>query len=95
MGERIRRTVWFGGHVQGVGFRFTACEAAERFAVTGAVRNLRDGRVEMVVEGDPQEIDRLITAVRDAMRGYVSHVEQIDEPATGEFSGFGVRYSER
>lgn len=92
MGERIRRTVWFGGHVQGVGFRFTACEVAERFAVMGYVRNLRDGRVEMVAEGSAEEVERFVKAVHDAMRGYVSHVEQIDEPATGELGGFGVRY---
>ncbi len=94
MGEQIRRTVWFGGHVQGVGFRFTACEVAERFAVTGCVRNLRDGRVELVAEGSPDEVARFTTAVRDAMRGYVSHEQHIDTPATGEFAEFGVRYRE-
>jgi acylphosphatase len=94
MAERIRRTVWFKGHVQGVGFRFTACEVAERFAVTGYVRNLRDGRVEMVVEASPEEADGFVTAVREAMRGYISGEEHVDGPAMGEFSEFGVRYRE-
>jgi len=69
MAGRIRRSVWFDGQVQGVGFRFTTCELAERFAVAGYVRNLRDGRVELVAEGDAEEVDRFIWAVSEAMRG--------------------------
>jgi acylphosphatase len=92
MAGRIRRSVWFDGQVQGVGFRFTTCELAERFAVTGYVRNLRDGRVELVAEGDAEEVDRFIRAVSEAMRGYIRNVEQTDSPATGEFADFGVRY---
>jgi len=92
MAGRIRRSVWFDGQVQGVGFRFTACELAGRFAVTGYVRNLRDGRVELVAEGDAGEVDRFIRAVCEAMRGYIRNVEHTDSPATGEFAGFGVRY---
>ncbi|MGB9625036.1 MAG: acylphosphatase, partial [Phycisphaerae bacterium] len=92
MTGRIRRSVWFAGRVQGVGFRFTACELAERFAVTGYVRNLRDGRVELVAEGDADEVDRFVRAVHEAMHGYIRSVEQTDSPATGEFADFGVRY---
>lgn len=92
MTGRIRRSVWFEGRVQGVGFRFTACEVAERFAVTGYVRNLRDGRVELVAEGDADEVDRFVRAVNEAMHGYIRSVEQTDSPATGEFTDFGVRY---
>ncbi len=44
------------GRVQGVGFRYTAKGVAQRFAVTGFVRNLSDGRVELVVEGDAAEV---------------------------------------
>jgi len=92
MGERIRRTTWFEGTVQGVGFRYTACDVAARFPVTGYVRNLRDGRVELVAEGPPEQVDRFIAAVRDALRHYIRDVEQTDGPATGEFERFGVRY---
>ena len=78
--------------MQGVGFRYTACGAATQFAVTGYVRNLPDGRVEVVVEGEPSEIDRFTGSICDAMRGYVTRTEFVDAEPTGTFSGFGVRY---
>ena len=52
----IRRTSHFSGHVQGVGFRYTVADVAEDFDVRGYVRNLPDGRVELVAEGDEAEI---------------------------------------
>ncbi len=87
----IRRTVWFEGHVQGVGFRYTTCDVARAFDVTGCVRNLSDGRVELVAEGEAREIDRFVGAVQDAMRGYVYGLTHADTTATGEYRGFGVR----
>ena len=50
-----RRVVHYSGRVQGVGFRYTVRTLATRFAVTGFVRNLADGRVQLVVEGGPGE----------------------------------------
>lgn len=91
MAGTIRRTIWFDGRVQGVGFRYTAVHVAQSFAVTGYVRNLPDGRVELVAEGELGVVDRLEAAVRDAMRGYVRGVEHLDAAATGEFDDFGVR----
>lgn len=49
--------VFFSGSVQGVGFRFTAQRIAMRYELSGFVRNLHDGRVEMFVQGDRQDID--------------------------------------
>lgn len=88
----IQRTLWFEGRVQGVGFRYTTCGVATQFDVTGYVRNLADGRVEVVAEGEPREIERFTGAVCDAMRGYVTSTQQQDAPPTGGFSTFGVRY---
>ena len=51
-----QRIVNFFGTVQGVGFRYTTCRTARRYEVTGTVRNLPDGRVECVVEGEATEI---------------------------------------
>jgi acylphosphatase len=92
MAERIRRVVWFAGRVQGVGFRDTTCEVATGFSVTGTVRNLADGRVEVVAEGDPGEIDRFVGAVEASMGRYVRDVVHEDRPATGEFAGFRVAF---
>ena len=52
-----RREVLYAGHVQGVGFRYTVQRLARGYSVTGFVRNLSDGRVELVVEGESGEVD--------------------------------------
>ena len=88
----IRRTVYFTGRVQGVGFRFTTCDVARSFGVAGFVKNLPDGRVEMVAEGDPGEVSRFQEAVADAMGGRITEVAGQDSPATGEFSSFSIAF---
>ena len=60
----IQRIVCFSGYVQGVGFRYTTCRIAGAFDVTGTVRNMPDGSVECVVEGETAEIDAFLDAVR-------------------------------
>jgi acylphosphatase len=86
-----RREVHYSGRVQGVGFRYTARETAERFNVAGYVENLADGRVELVVEGEADEIDRFLAAVDDRLRRYIAGVQVRNRPATGEFDGFFIR----
>ncbi len=90
--DPIRWTVRFSGHVQGVGFRYTAVSVARGFAVTGYVRNTRDGRVELVAEGEPSEVERFVQAVQDEMGGCVRDRQVITGPAAGEFADFGVRF---
>jgi len=86
------REVYYRGRVQGVGFRYTARSVARRFDVVGFVRNLPDGRVQLVAEGTPQELDRFFAAIADHLGHYVHGCEQHTSPATGEFSGFEVRF---
>lgn len=88
----IRRTVLFSGRVQGVGFRFTAQSLAADFSVTGYVRNLPDGRVELVAEGRRDELDRFVAAIQRTMRENITSVEVRDEPAQGGFESFTIRY---
>ena len=57
--DTTRRHAWFRGTVQGVGFRFTTRRLADRRRVGGFVRNLPDGRVEVVVEGPEAEVKGL------------------------------------
>ena len=87
-----QREVYYEGVVQGVGFRYTACRVAARFGVTGYVRNLPDGRVLLVAEGPPEELDRFVAAVAAAMERYIEQVQETTRPATGRFRDFGVRY---
>jgi len=88
----IRKRVYYSGTVQGVGFRYTARNVARGHRVTGFVKNLRDGRVEVVVEGEAGEVQGFLDGVAEAMRGDVGGAEASDEPATGEFAGFGVSF---
>lgn len=90
--EPIRRTVHFSGRVQGVGFRYTTESVAAGFDVTGTVRNLSDGRVELIAEGSSAEIDRFIAAVRSAMAGHIQHVEVDDSAPTGRLDGFCMSF---
>jgi acylphosphatase len=86
------RRVLYAGRVQGVGFRYTACQVARSHAVTGYVKNLRDGRVELVAEGAPAELDRFLKAVADAMAGNIDSQEAQTGPATKKFASFAVAY---
>ena len=87
-----RRTYTFGGHVQGVGFRYTAQHLARNHPVTGFVRNLPDGRVELVAEGEAKDLDALVSAIQRQMEGFVRRTDVSEGKATGEFTGFSIRH---
>jgi len=86
-----RLTAYFSGRVQGVGFRYTTTRVAERFAVSGYVQNLDDGRVKLVAEGDRKELDAFLADVQAAMGRNIRSTDSDRGEATGEFDGFGVR----
>ena len=90
--EQQRREVYYSGRVQGVGFRFTVRAIAGRFAVSGFVRNLPDGRVHLAVEGSAGEIDRFLDAIQAEMRHYIAATQQTVSPATGRFNAFEIRH---
>ncbi len=93
-----RYTIHFSGHVQGVGFRYTACQCAETCTVAGFVTNLPDGRVKLVAEGEKEELDALLTSIKKRMSRNISDVKVDASTATnGEFGkptpgGLTVRY---
>jgi acylphosphatase len=72
---RVARRFLVSGHVQGVGFRFFAADAARREGVSGSVRNLDDGRVEATAEGDEESVERFERALRRGPSR--SRVEQV------------------
>ena len=88
----VRRTIHFSGRVQGVGFRFTALHVSRGFQVTGTVRNLMDGRVELVAEGEPGEIDRFVDAIGAQMGDLLHDTRCLESPATGQYGSFGISY---
>ena len=87
-----RKTIHFSGHVQGVGFRYTAQAIAREFDVVGYVKNLSDGRVKLEVEGEESEIDRFVARIHDQMGGYIRKVDSANAPATGEYTDFRVTH---
>lgn len=81
------------GRVQGVFFRATTREEAQKRGVTGWVKNLRDGRVEAVFEGEEEKVKEMIDFCHEGSRAAsVEDVEVSWEEYEGEFSDFGIRY---
>jgi acylphosphatase len=81
----IRYTIQFHGHVQGVGFRYTACNIARGYAVAGYVKNLPDRRVELVAEGDEASVRAYADEVAQVMERFIRNKSLDRSPATGEF----------
>ena len=89
--NRRRMHIYFSGHVQGVGFRYTVKSVATGFEVTGTVRNLSDGRVELVAEGTKEELEAFQRAVQDSEVGRFIRQENVSwSDASGEFRGFEI-----
>lgn len=80
----------YSGTVQGVGFRYSTRRVAESFAVAGSVRNLPDGTVELVAEGEADEVERFLSAVERQLAGYIENRTIHDEPPGGH-RGFTIR----
>ena len=86
----IARRALVSGRVQGVGFRFFARRAAESAGVAGWARNLPDGRVETVVEGEDSAVERYLEKIRRGpMGGRVDGVE-VEELAPEGMKGFRI-----
>jgi acylphosphatase len=90
----IRRRVLISGMVQGVAFRAYTRDTARRAGVHGWVRNLRDGRVEAVIEGEEDKVNAVVTwCRRGPSLSRVEDVKVYEEIPTGEFKDFDITYS--
>jgi acylphosphatase len=79
------------GDVQGVGYRYTVLSMARNFKITGFVRNLNNGGVEVQAEGEKDELDRFLDAIRIKSGGIdVQSISTEWKDAEGKFSGFTV-----
>ncbi len=87
-----RCEVHYFGSVQGVGFRYTVRRVASRFAVTGFVKNLSDGRVQLVAEGATDEVRRFLETVDAEMGHYIVGKQERSAAATGRFPSFDIRF---
>ena len=82
--------VRYTGMVQGVGFRATAVRIARDHPVVGWVKNLPDGRVELLVEGPPADVDKFLKAIRDHWKDDITKAEAEDRKPTGTFKRFEI-----
>jgi acylphosphatase len=88
---RRRMAVLYEGRVQGVGFRYTTKTVAAGFDLNGIVRNLPGGQVELVVEGNPTELEAFREAVRNSGLASFIHNEKVAwMDALGDFKGFEI-----
>ncbi len=89
--NHCRMKILYSGHVQGVGFRYSAKTAATGFEIAGIVRNLADGRVELTAEGARAELEAFRQAIRGAgLAGFIRDENVTWSEAQDEFHGFEI-----
>ena len=85
--------VFYEGNVQGVGFRYTVRQIAKGFDITGSVRNLRDGRVELLATGEEGEVRAFVEAIgQSELRAHIRKHSEARLPNLPAFRGFEVRH---
>lgn len=91
--RKMQLYVLITGRVQGVGFRAFTQRNARQLGITGYAKNLPNGKVEVVAEGDPSQLDALVAVLKEGPRPARVESLEIDErPFTGEYETFGIRY---
>ena len=92
--DKARFRIFVSGRVQGVFFRENTKKKAKELGIKGWVRNLADGRVEAVFEGDKDKIDKMISWARSGpLFAKVEKLEIAPEECQGEFEKFEIKYN--
>jgi acylphosphatase len=88
-----RMTVYYSGRVQGVGFRMTVRQLACGYDVTGTVRNLPDGRVELIAEGARAELKAFLSGLAESeLSGFIAKQHETWSTAQGNLKGFAITH---
>jgi acylphosphatase len=90
--DAVARMVYYSGKVQGVGFRATVADIARDHPVTGWVKNLDDGRVQLLAEGKEEDVKKFLDAVRTQWKKNIEKEQVEEKKPTGEYKGFSIRY---
>jgi acylphosphatase len=90
--NHVARLVHYSGNVQGVGFRLTTLRIARNYDVTGYVKNLPDGRVELYVEGKDDEVKDFLESVHKRFKRYIEDVQVTEQVPAGQYSRFDIRH---
>jgi acylphosphatase len=88
--EVFHSRVFFSGHVQGVGFRYMTLQIAKEFEVSGYVRNLPDGRVELEAEGERAQVAGFVGEVLDRLDAYIRKTERGEGTRVPRHRGFRI-----
>jgi len=88
--EKKRLCAYLQGRVQGVGMRYFVRSAAESLGLTGFVKNLDDGRVEITAEGEPEALNKLLEVIENSGVGHITGIETEWKEPTGDFCGFRI-----
>lgn len=89
--NKIRQQVRFKGRVQGVGFRYTANQIAQKLGITGWVRNEYDGTVLMEAQGTKSQINQMINLLEKGSFIEIDHIEKIDLPLNSIEQSFRIK----
>ena len=92
MRDKTAKHIIFIGRVQGVGFRFTAHNIANRHQLTGYVRNLPDGSVELIAQGPPEDINDCITDIQQSFDGYIRETKTTEIPTDPRHINFKITF---
>lgn len=90
MNKRLH--LYYSGSVQGVGFRFTAERIASSLGITGWVKNLKDGRVEVVCEGAGKSIEEFLGKIETIFGDHIVEMVKKAEDPSGEHAAFDIRF---
>jgi len=88
----VAKHIIFIGRVQGVGFRFTAHRIAHRHQLTGFVRNLPDGTVEMFTQGPARDIDDCVQDIKDYFGDYLRETRLQEMPPEPKYKNFRITF---
>jgi len=90
MNKRLH--AYYSGDVQGVGFRYSAQRVAASLSLTGWVKNVKDGRVEIVCEGNDAPLKEFLQKIEAMFSSYIRDRDIEYSDATGEFGYFDIRF---
>lgn len=84
--------IYYSGRVQGVGFRFTVERLAGELDIAGWVKNLDDGRVEIVAEAEEKDLQEFLAKIKQHLSRYIKEVDIEWLKASGEFKDFAIEF---
>ena len=90
--DKIAKQIIFSGHVQGVGFRFVANSIAQRYDIAGQIKNLPDGSVELIAQGNANDIDNCLRDIEESFSGQLRDKQITDLPFDASRAEFKITF---